>query len=428
MTFRGLSIASIRNSSTKPSPGATPSSGTDSVPSISALKVSRTAELQNPSGLFSYGIPKRLAFVAQAAGATVRKLFTMPEAPSTIAPAAVAGLDGLSPTTILATISGGVDGTSLLVAFESADARDPTGLRLLQGTSACHVQLTANVSSVQAATLAHGSLYLVAAVHAAPGVFRLWQIPQTAMAAGLCGAPVPITPVGAAFVLRSRLSLCGNSLAFVAATDSDDTARLWSIEADGTVTSRQFGDNRTVDQIHTLPGIACMGQSVSAVAMSSGNVALMSVAGGVVVIVSPAPQAQFASPRALTAVGDRFCFLGDVVAVFPTVKHSALFCWTQGSGVVRVQGATVPASVNWLMPSSPSRLYMPCVLSGSAVDAQPRACVYDFARSNWIAVVDEDTGAPVYQTYSSFSAAGGTTFFAGKLAGGGGSMTLWHLV
>ena len=469
LTLRGRSLASLRSASSGSGSASASATGTPShsggsptrspAAPLPAAAVPRAAALRDPSGVYAYGSgdARRLAVVARASGAGVRELFTMPDAPSPAAPTAVDSL-GESAPVILAPIpaSGGDGGTALLVAYESSTggAGEPTHLQLLQGTVACRVRLAVNVSSVRTATVAHGALYLIAAAHAAPdgGALRLWRVPHAAVAAGLCGggASVPVAQVGA-IAPRSRLSHCGGSLVVVGTTGADDAARLWVVDADGHAASHDIGgDASTTLPGDTLPGLACMGQSVVVLALASGALAFVPVTGDVVEVVSPAPDAApyTSPPRALTVVGnDRLCFLAApplpaaAASMTSDASHSALFCWTAAGGIARVDGARVPASVSWMLPapgamSGGGVLYMPCTLAGapSAEGAVPHACGYDFAAAAWRAVVDEATGAPVGAPYSSFAVAGTATFFAGGArgarggGGGDGSAALWQLV
>ena len=449
LTYRGRSLASLRNPPQARDPPSGSPSGAPSGPS-SALgasftasatgtplanatgsytgllgsPVSRSAGLHNPSGVYAYGSSPtwRLAFVAQAAAVATRELFTMPDAPSSDTPTAVAGLGGRSPVILAAMHT--ASSVSLLVATGSSeDSGAPARLHVLQSTAVCLVELATNMSLVQAAAVVHGSLFLVAAPHTAPlGTLRLWRILPDAVDAGLCGAPVPVMQVGA-IIPRSRLSFCNGALTFVATTDTDDTPLLWSIDAGGAATSRILGAEPVANQLGALPGLACLNQSISAVALSSGSVIMLSVKEGAIAVASPQPDAPYVSPRALTAVGNRLCFVADVLTT-PAVNHGALFCWTQAGGVVRVNGATVPVSVGWISPGSAGFIHVPCTLPGAA---RPHACVCDVSDSRWRAIVDVGTGAPVQQAYSSFVVAAGTAYFAGSLAATG-SMALWQLL
>ena len=346
----------------------------------------------------------------------------MPDSPSTEPPLAVMGLGG-GTLDILAHIPGS-DGAALLLAYEPAGGNEPTQLRVLQSVTACRVRLTVNVSSVQSATTAHGSLYFVAAAHSTPGALRLWKVSQASLASGLCGAIVPVAQVGTV-ILRSHLTVCGNAMTFVAATDVDNSVRLWGIDAHGLASSHPLSVASVAAVSNgALPGLPCMWQSASVVLLPSGIMDVTSNEDGFIAIISPAPNAQYTSPRALTVVGDRLCFLAsDASAV---ADHRALFCWTHAGGVVRLDGATVPDSVGWMMPGTSGRVFTPCTLAGTPLGAPPHACVYDFQSASWRPIVDGASGTPVGAPYSSFTVAGTSTYFAGKQTGAG-SVALWQI-
>jgi hypothetical protein len=121
-------------------------------------------------------------------------------------------------------------------------------------------------------------------------------------------------------------------------------------------------------------------------------------------------------------------FVADVTASASTDYASALHCWTQVAGVTRIDGATLPAATNWLLPVGTHRdhVFVPCVRAGAAAGAPPRACVYDVAAARWLDVLEESSRAPVYAPYASGSVVGGSTYLAATSTTQG-TAALWSM-
>ena len=411
-------------------PAGTPAPSPSSAPVLLARPMARAADLRFPAAVFAYGAsPQRLAVVAAGAvGAGARELFSMPDAPSTQPPSAVDSLGGVAPKILTAVDAGAYAGApALLVTYNAPDAGAPGRLHLLDSTTACRLQLAANVSSILHATTLHSgattaAIWFVAAAHAAPGVLRLWRIAPGAVAAGLCGGPVPVEAVGG-FIPHSTLSVCAGALTFVGTTATDATPRLWSIATTGAASSAPLGSGGDIaGPTGLLPRLACMwGQTTSALVLTTGQLAFMSVADGVVATVAPTADVPFSAPRALTPVGaaEMVCFAADVSG------SSALFCWTQGGGVAQIPGATVPTTTYWLLPLSTDRVLLPCVRAGTDASAVPLACVYDAAEARWLDMLEEGSRAPVSAPYASGSIAGGSAYLAA--AGAQDTAALWSI-